>query len=75
MRIAPAIVLSDTDRRTLQRWSRGRSTPTRLVLRAKIVLLAAAGKLNQEIAAELQTGLKTVCQWRSRFSQQGLAGI
>jgi len=75
MRVAPAIVISETDRCTLQRWSRGRSTPTRLVLRAKIVLAAAAGKLNQEIAAELQTGMKTVCQWRSRFSQQGLAGI
>jgi DNA-binding NarL/FixJ family response regulator len=62
MRIAPAIVVSNEDRRTLQRWSRGRTTPARLVLRAKILLLAAAGKLNQEIAVELQTGMKTVCQ-------------
>jgi transposase len=75
MRIAPAIVVSNEDRRTLQRWSRGRTTPARLVLRARIVLLAAAGKLNQEIAAELRTGMKTVCQWRSRFAKDGLAGI
>lgn len=75
MRIAPAVVVSNEDRRTLQRWSRGRTTPARLVLRAKIVLLAAAGKLNQEIAVELQTGMKTVCQWRSRFAKDGLAGI
>jgi transposase len=31
--------------------------------------------LNQEIAAELQTGMKTVCQWRSRFAKHGLPGI
>jgi transposase len=75
MRIAPAIVLSDDDRCTLQRWSRGRMAPARLVLRAKIVLLAAAGRLNKDIATELKTGMKTVCQWRSRFAKQGLAGI
>ena len=75
MRIAPAIVISDEDRRTLQRWSRGRTTPTRLVLRAKIVLLATDGMLNKDSAVELQTGMKTVCQWRSRFAKAGLAGI
>ena len=53
----------------------GRMTPARLVLRAKIVLLAAAGKLNTAIASELGTGMKTVCQWRKRFAQRGLAGI
>jgi transposase len=75
MRIAPAIVVSDDDRCTLERWSRGRTAPARLVLRAKIVLLAAAGRLNKDIAMELKTGMKTVCQWRSRFAKQGLAGI
>jgi transposase len=47
----------------------------RLVLRAKIVLAAADGKLNQDIAAELNTGMKTVCQWRKRFAEKRLAGI
>src|SRR4051812_16834074 len=75
MRIAPTIVVSEEDRLTLQRWSRGRTTTARLVLRAKIILSAAAGRLNQEIAAELQTGMKTVCQWRSRFAKHGLSGI
>jgi hypothetical protein len=46
-----------------------------LVLWAKIVLLAAAGKLNQEIARELKAGMKTVCQWRNRFAKRGLAGL
>ena len=43
MRIAPTITLSEEDRRTLESWSRGRSTPARLVQRAKIVILAASG--------------------------------
>ena len=68
-------MISDDDRRTLQRWSRGRSVPARLVLRANIVLLAAAGRLNKDIATELNTGMKTVCLWRNRFAESGLAGI
>lgn len=75
MRTAPAIQLSDLDRATLQRFSRGRSTPAKLVLRAKIVLLAAAGHQNQTIAAELGTTPATVGLWRNRFAEHGLAGI
>jgi transposase len=75
MRIAPALVVSVEGRRALETWSRGRTTPARLVLRARIVLMAAAGRLSKDIAAELRTGMKTVCQWRRRFVAAGLAGI
>lgn len=75
MRVAQALVISDDDRPVLKRWSRGRRVPARLVLRAKIVLLAAAGTLNKDIAAELNTGMKTICLWRYRFAKSGLAGI
>ena len=75
MRAAPAIKLSDSDRVILERWARGRTTPARLVLRSKIALLAASGLRNQEIAGELHCGTKTVCLWRSRFAQRGIAGI
>jgi transposase len=75
MRVAKAITVSDDERKMLQKWARGRSTPARLVLRAKIVLAAAEGKLNQDIAAGLHTGMKTVCLWRNRFAKSGLAGI
>lgn len=51
MRIAPQIDLSDEELETLVKWSRGRSTPTRVVQRAKIVLLAADGLENKEIAS------------------------
>ena len=68
MKIAPTIVLSDDERKTLTTWSRGRSTPARLVLRAKIVLAAAEGKTNEAIAAELGTSKPTVGRWRTRFA-------
>jgi len=75
MRTAPAITLSDDDRKLLERRARGRSTQARLVLRSKITLLAASGLLNREIARELHCSPKTVCLWRRRFAERGLAGI
>src|SRR6202158_2529468 len=51
MRRAPAINLTDADRRVLEQGARGRRTPARQTLRAKIVLLAAEGLENQEIAS------------------------
>jgi transposase len=75
MRVAPRVTLTDEDRQTLQRWSRGRRTPARQVLRARIVLLAAEGKDNQTIARELQTDRLLVGKWRKRFVEQGLPGI
>ncbi|MCC7422444.1 MAG: helix-turn-helix domain-containing protein, partial [Planctomycetaceae bacterium] len=41
-----------------------RSTPARLVLRAKIVLAAAEGRENKDIAAELGCTRRTVGEWR-----------
>jgi len=75
VRVAPKITLTDEDRQTLQCWARGRSIQARLVLRAKIVLLAAEGKDNQSIAAELDTDRLLVGRWRKRFAERGLAGI
>jgi transposase len=46
-----------------------------LVLRSRIVLLAAAGHRNKDIASELRCGGKTVCLWRRRFAQHGISGI
>ncbi len=50
MRVAVPITLTDDELKRLQEFARGRSTPARVVLRAKIVLHAAAGMLNKEIA-------------------------
>ena len=75
MKKAPEITLTETERATLTRWSRGRSTPVRLMQRAKIVLRAVEGKMNKEIAAALGINPNTVVRWRSRFARQGIAGI
>ena len=75
MRRAPVIELSEDERATLTRWSRGRSTPYRLVQRAKIVLMAAKDMTNQAIAIALDTTANTVGRWRRRFAQMRLAGI
>ncbi len=75
MKTAPIIILSDAERRTLESWSRGRSTEARLVLRAKIVLAAADNKTNEAIAAELGTSKPTVGRWRTRFARLRVAGI
>ncbi len=75
MRIAPPITLSADERSQLETWSRGRSTPQRLVLRAQIVLCAANGEDSQTIAKELKTRPNTVGLWRQRFALLRLPGI
>jgi transposase len=75
MRRACVISLTDEDRSTLERWSRGRSTEARIVERARIVLLAAEGRENRDIASELEVTRATVGRWRDRFAARGVAGI
>jgi len=75
VRIAPNVTIADEQRRALERWARGRSTPARLVLRARIVLRAAAGLANHVIAQELGTDRLLVGKWRRRFVDNGVAGI
>jgi DNA-binding CsgD family transcriptional regulator len=75
MKMAPVITLSDEERKTLEAWSRGRSTQARRVSRAKVVLMAADGMTNESIAAELGTSKPTVGRWRSRFASRGLRGL
>ena len=75
MRVAKVITLTSEERAKLTKWSRGRSTPARLVLRSKIVLAAAEGRRNDEIAAELNCTRRTVGVWRNRFVEQRLEGI
>src|SRR5262245_43693038 len=75
MRRACQITLSDEDRSTLERWSRGRSTQARLVTGARGDLAADEGKENKDIAAELNSSRGAVARWRDRFAASGIAGI
>jgi transposase len=51
------------------------TSPQRLVLRAKIILAAAAGNENAKIARDLGCGETTVREWRKRFAVHGIPGI
>lgn len=75
MRVALPITLTEEEEKTLAKWSRGRSTPSRLVLRARIVLHAAEGMTNAAIAEKLDTDRECVGRWRKRFASERIAGI
>jgi transposase len=75
MRVAPAIELTADQEQALQQWARGRSLPARQVERAKVVLLAAGGKQDLEIAAELGITNQKAARWRKRFLALGLPGL
>ena len=75
MRVAPIIQLTTEQRKTLTLLVKGRRTEVRVAMRAKIVLAAARGLENQEIAEELGITRETVGRWRSRFVEQDVAGI
>lgn len=72
---APPLSLTPDQRAILQRWARGRRTPQRVTLRARIVLAAAEGLPNHRIAQELQVSRPTVLLWRERFATQGADGL
>ena len=55
--------------------ARSRTVSVRLAQRARIVLLAALGMQNKDIANALGVGRVQVGRWRDRFSEAGLPGI
>jgi transposase len=59
----------------LQAIARKYTSPYRDVIRAKIVLYAAQGMGNDEIALRLDTPRQVVSKWRKRFFEQGMAGL
>lgn len=75
MRVAPKVELSPEQAVLLERRSRGRSLPARVVERARIILLAAGGKQDKEIASELQISVQKSARWRARFLESGVTGL
>jgi hypothetical protein len=69
------VTLSAEQRVELEARARRYTLPYRDVVRAKIVLMAAAGVDNDEIAARLDTRREIVSKWRKRFFEQGMAGL
>jgi putative transposase len=69
------LVLSAGQREQLESLANSRSLPAGLVTRARIILLSAAGKTNQQIARQLRLSNATVGKWRRRFLEQDVAGL
>ena len=75
LRVAPTIVLTDEQESELTRLARSKRTSVRLAQRAQIVLLAAQGLQNKDIAEQLGIGRVQVARWRERYLELGLQGI
>ncbi len=72
---AAPLLLRQGDRETLLRLVRSTSVRAGLAQRARIVLLAADGVSNTEIAEKVGTTRNTVIAWRARYGQAGIAGL
>lgn len=75
MRVAPAIQLSAAMQAKLEKLMRRRTTPQRVAERCRIVLLAAQGLQNKEIAERVQAAPRMAALWRRRFLQLGEEGL
>jgi transposase len=73
--VAVEITLTGEERAQLEAWARRRSTAQALAQRARIVLAAADGLKNTEIAERLAVGRPMVTKWRNRFAEQRLDGL
>ncbi len=75
MRAAPSVELSSSERERLEDWSNALPSSGRLAGRARIVLEAADGRTNSEIAERVGVHPGTVARWRSRFLVNGIDGL
>ena len=74
MRIAP-LGLRDGDRETLVSLTRSSTVMAGSAQRARIVLLAADGVSNTEIASRIGVSRPTVIAWRARYEESGIGGL
>jgi transposase len=72
---AVLIKLTGEERGRLEAWSRRRNTAQALALRSRIVLAAADGAANYEIAEQFGVSRPTVTKWRNRFAERRLEGL
>jgi transposase-like protein/transposase len=69
------LAVSESEAETLRALTRAGTTEQRKAMRARIVLRAAQGAANVEVARELGVSIPTVLLWRRRFKERGLAGL
>ena len=73
--VAVEIELSDQERAQLEAWTRRRTSAQALAQRSRIVLAAAEGLKNTEIAEWLGISRNMAATWRSRFAEHRLDGL
>jgi transposase-like protein len=75
-RRSPFIIdLTPHEKQVLEAEARKYTSPYRDVIRSKIILLAAQGYDNDDIASRLDTPRQIVSKWRKRFFQERLLGL
>jgi transposase len=72
---AAEIVLTADERTELEGWARRRTSAAGLAMRSRIVLAAADGGTNTELAQRLGLSITTVRRWRNRFVVDRLDGL
>jgi transposase len=75
MRVARPVILNSEQRQQLEQQSRARSLPARQVERARVVLRAADGWQDKDIASQLGITPEKAARWRNRFLDGGLAAL
>ncbi len=63
----PAVILDEADRRELGALMRQHRTPQQVAVRARIILAAAGGQNNSQIARQVGADVATVRRWRGRW--------
>ena len=74
-KLAMALSLSDSDKEQLGTWLRATSTPQQVALRCRLVLAAAQGMQDLEIAFEHSVNRHTAALWRKRVSVEGIGCV
>jgi len=69
------VVLEEADRLQLTSVANSRSLPHGLVMRARLIIMAAEGLPSSTIAAKLGLSQQSVCLWRRRYLERGIQGL
>ena len=70
-RRAMPVTLTETDSQELKRWVSAHHTPQHVAQRCRIILAAANGGQDMDIATDMQINYKTGALWRHRFCSEG----
>jgi transposase len=65
------VTIKESDRQELERWVSAHRTPQQVAQRCRIILAAAKGRQDKDIAQSMEINPKTVALWRQRFFKEG----